>query len=53
MMLMSYGPLREISKQRNYVVVGTRKTCEPCTYAKAKAKAVGKTTKLKATEKGE
>ena len=51
---VSDGPLREILKQRNYVVVGTRKTCEPCAYhAKAKAKAVGKTTKLKATEKGE
>ena len=49
----SEGPLREILKQRNYVVVGSRKTCEACAYAKAKAKAVGKTTRVKASQKGE
>ena len=49
----SEGPLREILRQRNYVAVGTRRTCEACAYAKAKAKAVGKTTKLKAQLKGE
>ena len=50
---VSEGPLHEILKQRNYVVVGTRKTCEPCAYAKAKARAVGKTTEVQATSKGE
>jgi hypothetical protein len=50
---VSDGPLRSLLKQRNYWVVGKRKTCEACAYAKAKAKGVGKTTKLVAEEKGE
>jgi hypothetical protein len=35
---VSDGPLKALLKQRNYVVVGNRKTCEACAYAKAKAK---------------
>jgi hypothetical protein len=50
---VSEGPLKALLKQRNYEVVGTRKTCEACAYAKAKAKGVGKTTKLVAQAKGE
>ena len=50
---VSDGPLRAILEQRNYVIVGDMKTCEPCAYAKAKAKGVSKKPKEPAKEKGE
>ena len=50
---VSEGPLRSILARNNYIVKGTKKTCEPCAYAKAKAKSVSKTASIKATEKGE
>jgi hypothetical protein len=49
----SEGPLKALLKQRNVVVTGTKRTCEACAYAKAKAKSVGKTTKVVADAKGD
>ncbi|GAX17144.1 hypothetical protein FisN_UnNu082, partial [Fistulifera solaris] len=49
----SNTPLKEVSKQLGIVLTGEKKTCEACAYAKAKAKAVCKSTLVKATKKGE
>jgi hypothetical protein len=50
---VSDGPLKASLLARNYVVVGTKKSCEACAYAKAKAKGVSKTPKKPADIKGE
>ena len=50
---LSMGPLQKLLKERGVKVVGTKRTCEACAYAKAKAKAVCKTTSVQATQKGE
>jgi hypothetical protein len=50
---VSHGILKPLLTTRGYVVVNTKKQCEACAFAKAKAKGVSKTTLLKAHEKGE
>ncbi len=50
---VSKGPLRASLIERNYVIVGNRKNCEACAYAKAKAKGVLKTPVKPAELKGE
>jgi hypothetical protein len=46
-------PLKSLMKQLGIELTGTKTTCEACAYAKAKAKAVCKSTAIKATAKGE
>ncbi|MFM8622139.1 MAG: reverse transcriptase domain-containing protein, partial [Holophagaceae bacterium] len=53
---LNYGVLAPLLEKRGYVIYQggkNRKSCETCAYAKAKAKAVSKTSLIKATEKGE
>ena len=53
---IDHGILRKVLESRGYSVIQNgfnRKQCEACAYAKAKAKRVGKTTEVKATERGE
>ena len=49
----SNNPLKSLTKQLGIELTGEKKPCEACAYAKAKAKAVCKTTLVKATAKGE
>jgi transposase InsO family protein len=50
---VSNGVLKPLLTTRGYVVVNTKKRCEACAFAKARAKGVSKTTSMKAHEKGE
>lgn len=50
---VSEGPLKASLLERNYVIIGDRKHCEACAFAKAKAKGVTKTPKKPAEAKGE
>ena len=45
--------LKKTLKNNGFELTGTRPICEPCAYAKARAKSVSKLTKLKAREAGE
>jgi len=49
----SDGVLKSFAREENITLTGSKKTCEACAYAKAKAKALNKATTSKATEKGE
>jgi hypothetical protein len=50
---ISDGPLKTLLRERNYVIIGDRRSCEACAYAKAKAKGVSKSPSKPADTKGE
>ncbi|GAX29244.1 hypothetical protein FisN_28Lu116, partial [Fistulifera solaris] len=50
---LSNNPLQSLARQLGLKLTGTKSICEACVYAKAKAKAVCKSTSVKATQKGE
>lgn len=50
---ISEGPLKTILREMKYVIIGDRRSCEACAYAKAKAKGVSKTPSKPAETKGE